>query len=426
MSSLKKTANVQMPVCVAPLAEPHRYYVLYGGRNGVKSWSVARHLVIRGASEPIRWLCTRETMLSISDSVHSLLEDQIKLIGLQSHYEIQKNAIYGHNGTRFVYAGLRGLKNDKTALKSYESFDGAWVEEAQSCSHSSWQTLIPTIRKAGSRIIVTFNPELTTDDTYQRFLVHTPPDTCLIHTSYRDNPWLSVEARADMDHLKATDPEEFEHVYEGACVQNVKGAVFAKEMRLVDSEQRIRAVPYNNSRPVDTFWDIGDRWTAIWLCQQFPFETRMLEYCEYEAASLADIVRDLQGKGYLYGCHWLPHDARAPQLSTGRTIEEQLRSAGYKVQVVPRVSVSARLNMLRLAFPQLWFDGDKCADGLQRIRHYRWSPEGTLGIEHREPLHDVNSHGVDALSYGAVVIKTPTNRDPLPQRKRPEVLSPWV
>ena len=391
-----------MPECMQRLSEPHRYYVLYGGRLGLKTWSVARHLLTRGIFEKIRVLCARETMEKISESVHTTLVDQIALLGYQRYYDVQEKKIQGTNGTRFVYTGLQSVIRDKTALKAYESFDALWVEEAQSCSHASWMTMIPTLRKKGSQFFVTFNPELETDDTYKRFILQTPPDCCLIKTSYRDNPWLSKEAIDDMEYLRATDPDEFEHVYEGACVQNVRGAVFAKEMRIVDAEQRIRAVPYNNSRPVDAFWDIGDRWTAIWLAQAFPFETRMIEYAEYEASSLADIVRDLQTKGYLYGCHWLPHDARAPQLSTGRTIEEQLRSAGYKVQVVPRVSVSARLNMLRLAFPQLWFDGDKCADGLQRLRHYRWSPEGTLGIEHREPLHDVNSH---ACLVGETIVR---------------------
>jgi phage terminase large subunit len=37
-------------------------------------------------------------------------------------------------------------------------------------SKKSWRTVLPTIRKPGSEIWVTFNPELESDDTYQRFV----------------------------------------------------------------------------------------------------------------------------------------------------------------------------------------------------------------------------------------------------------------
>ena len=215
-----------MPECAAFLAEPHRYKIMYGGRNGVKSWSMARQLLINAVARPIRWLCCRETMITIADSVHALLQDQIKSMGMGAHFDVQKSAIYGINGSRFVYAGLRGLRRDPTSLKSFESFDGAWVEEAQRVSKDSWNVLIPTIRKEGSEIWGSFNPELEKDETYQRFVLHPPPGAVVRETSYRDNPWLSEEARADMEHMKETDPSEFDHIYEGMCRNTVEGAYF--------------------------------------------------------------------------------------------------------------------------------------------------------------------------------------------------------
>ena len=84
-----------LPECVAALAENHRYYVLYGGRNGVKTWSVARHLLSWGIRESIRVLCCRETMNKIEESVHTCLSDQIKMLNLEAYYDVQKTAIYG-------------------------------------------------------------------------------------------------------------------------------------------------------------------------------------------------------------------------------------------------------------------------------------------------------------------------------------------
>jgi len=400
-------SRITMPACAAFLAEPHRYKVMYGGRNGVKSWSMARQLLINAVSRPIRWLCCREQMNTIADSVHALLSDQIKLMGMSAHFEIQKSAIIGINGSRFAFAGLRSLKHDLTSMKAYESFDGAWLEEGQSASHTGWETLIPTIRKQGSEIWCSFNPELETDDTWKRFLVNPPVNAMVVKTSYRDNLWLSDEARADMEHLRQTDPDEFEHIYEGSCVQTIQGAIYAKELRQTDADGRITRVPYEPSRPVFTFWDIGDRWTSIWFAQSFPYEYRLIDYLEDEALSLAQYFKLVQNKPYVYARHWLPHDAKATQLGTGRTIEEQAKSivGSDKVGVLPRMSLADGINAVRTIFPKCWFDGDKCADGLQALRHYKWIPDGTQGAQHREPFHDWASHPADAFRYFAMGIK---------------------
>jgi PBSX family phage terminase large subunit len=71
---------------------------------------------------------------------------------------------------------FEGLKHNVSRIRSIEGIDKAWAEEAQNISRSSWMTLIPTIRKDGSEIIVSFNPELETDETYQRFVAQPPND----------------------------------------------------------------------------------------------------------------------------------------------------------------------------------------------------------------------------------------------------------
>jgi phage terminase large subunit len=149
--------TAEFPEKLRCLWEPHRYKVLYGGRGGAKSWNIARWLVIEAARRQIRILCTRETQKSIADSVHKLLSDQIYMLGLGSSYRIERSKIYASTGSEFIFAGL---KHDPGALKSYEAVDVCWVEEAQTVSARSWDVLIPTIRKPGSEIVVSFNPDL--------------------------------------------------------------------------------------------------------------------------------------------------------------------------------------------------------------------------------------------------------------------------
>jgi phage terminase large subunit len=179
--------NVEFPEKLEFLFEPSRYKVLYGGRGSGKSWGVARALLVIGLQKSIRVLCAREFQNSISDSVHALLADQIKSMGLEDFYTVQNTSIFGANGTEFLFAGL---KHNITKIKSFEGVDIAWIEEAQTTSKSSWDTLIPTIRKEGSEIWITFNPELDTDETYKRFVVSPPSQAVTQKVNWSDNHWF--------------------------------------------------------------------------------------------------------------------------------------------------------------------------------------------------------------------------------------------
>lgn len=415
--------TAEFPAILQPLFAPARYKITYGGRGGAKSWSIARALLILGAQKKLRILCARETMRSISESVHHLLETQIDALGLHSRYTVEKATIRGTNGTEIIFAGLRlNVAN----IKSTEDVDIVWVEEAQAVSKHSWETLIPTIRKAGSEIWASFNPELETDDTFRRFVLNPPPGAVVIKLNWRDNPWFPDVLRAEMEHLRATDPDAYDHVWEGNCIRNVEGAVYAKELRALDQSGRICRVPYDASKPVHTFWDLGyGDSTAIWCAQVVGFEYRLIDYIESNRQSLADYLRDLQTRPYVWGTDYLPHDARAGQLGTGRSIEDMMRAAGRKVQIVPKLSVADGINAARTIFPQCWFDGDKCADGLQALRHYRYGIVQTLGSPTREPLHDWASHGSDAFRYFAVGIKAPQRTAPPPQARPNRNLSAW-
>ena len=157
MSKQLKTVEAEFPEKLAPLFEPMRYKIAEGGRGGAKSWSIARALVIKGSKKKLLILCAREVQKSIKDSVYRLLVDQINLLGLQARYTITKTSIKGKNGTEFFFEGLRHNPN---GIKSYEGIDIVWVEEAATVSKHSWGILIPTIRKDGSEIWFSFNPQL--------------------------------------------------------------------------------------------------------------------------------------------------------------------------------------------------------------------------------------------------------------------------
>lgn len=212
----------ELPDKAQPLFEPRRYKILHGGRGSSKSWTVARVLIIRASERRLRILCAREVQRSIHESVYQLLENQISAMGLAEQFEFKRDAIINRiTGSEFVFAGLRS--QDVGKIKSFEGADICWVEEAQTVSDRSWMVLIPTLRKPGSEIWVTFNPEYEEDATYQRFVLNPPDNSTVIEMNWQDNPWLSEELRAEKDYLLRTDPDSYEHVWGGKCITGKSG-----------------------------------------------------------------------------------------------------------------------------------------------------------------------------------------------------------
>jgi phage terminase large subunit len=375
--------------------------------------------LIQAAQRKMRILCAREVQNSIRDSVHKLLSDQINEFGLSDFYNITQHSIVGANGSEFVF---EGIKNNINKIKSYEGLDVCWVEEAHQVSKNSWDVLIPTIRKEGSEIWVTFNPELDTDETYRRFVLNPPANAIVRKVNWQDNPWFPEVLAQERDDLRERDFDAYLTVWEGNCRQVLDGAIYASEIREAVENKRICAVPYDKSVPVQTFWDLG--WadlTSIFFAQAVGFEYRIIDFYQDSRKPLSHYIDVLNQRGYTYSTDWLPHDARAKQLGTGRSIEEMMLEFGRKVQVVPMLSIEDGINAARTVFNRCYFDEAKTVDGLNCLRRYRYDVDDH-GNFSRRPLHDNNSHAADAFRYLAVSLTEPTK---LPA-KRKRAGSAWA
>ncbi|WP_341465541.1 PBSX family phage terminase large subunit [Delftia acidovorans] len=246
----RSRVRVEFPSKLRGLFQPKRFKVMYGGRGGAKSWSVAMALLVMGSNRPLRILCAREIQKSMRDSVHRLLSDQLAALGLGGFYEVLDTEIRGANGTLILFAGLQSHTVD--SIKSYEAIDIVWVEEAQSVSARSWEVLVPTIRWPGSEIWLTLNPDLATDATYARFIEAADSDTWLCEINWRDNPWFpEVLAKERRRHFKR-DPDTYWNVWEGRPKRTLAGAIYAKEVERLYNDDRVCLVPYNPKLPVHT------------------------------------------------------------------------------------------------------------------------------------------------------------------------------
>lgn len=401
--------SARFPSKLQFLFAPARYKVAYGGRGAAKSWGFARALLIQGYDRPLRILCAREIQKTIADSVHKLLSDQIVALGLEAYYRVQESAIYGTNGTEITFAGLR--QQDIGKIKSYEGVDICWVEEAQMVTKKSWDVLIPTIRKEGSEIWVSFNPELDTDETYQRFVLNPPPNSVVQKINYADNPWFPKVLDDERLHLMASDSEAYRNVWEGECRSSVEGAIFAREVAQIHEQKRIRPVPYDPLLKVHTIWDLG--WNdqmSIVLVQRASSELRVLEYIEDSHRTLDDYVAQLKERRFNWGHDWLPHDGQAKDYKSGKSAEEIIKALGRSPKIVPKLDVEAGIKAARMVLPRCYFDETKTLRLVDCLKRYRRAINANTQ-EPGAPLHDEYSHGADAFRYLAVVADQLSNDD---------------
>ena len=250
MSNQKTIA--QFPDKLDFLFQPHRYKVAYGGRGSGKSWGFARALLLQASNKPLRILCAREIQRSIRQSVHQLLTDQIQSLGLGPFYEVLEAEIRGINGSLFSFTGL--ANNTVESIKSFEGVQIVWCEEAQTISRKSWDILIPTIRKPDSEIWVSFNPNIDTDNTYQRFVVEPPENAKVVKVNWQDNPWFPQVLEDERQHSLKTNPD-YANIWEGDCKAAVDGAIYSNEIREAQEGNRITTVPYDPMMKVHVVMD---------------------------------------------------------------------------------------------------------------------------------------------------------------------------
>jgi phage terminase large subunit len=328
------------------------------------------------------------------------LGDQIKAMGLESFFDVQRTAIYGKNGSEFSFAGL---KHNVTSIKSFEGVDICWIEEGQAVSKVSWETLIPTIRKPDSEIWVTFNPDLDTDETYKRFVVNPPSTAKIAKVNWSDNPWFPQVLKDELEDLKARNVDSYLNVWEGHTRQMLDGAVYANELRKAQEEGRIRELKIDKSIPVQTFWDLG--WadmTSIWFVQTIAGgEVRVIDFYQNCQKTIDHYVQVLQDKGYVYKDWWLPHDAENKNM-TGKSVKDILEGMGKPIRITPKLSIADGINAARTLMDRCFIDETRCADGLQNLRHYRYDVDPNTKMFSNKPLHDQHSHAADAWRYVAV------------------------
>ena len=360
-----------------------RYKVAFGGRGSGKSWSVARSLILLALTKKHRILCTRQLQTSIKDSVHKLLCDSIDGLGFNKYFDITRDSIRCHNGSEFIF---KGLQNQTNEIKSIEGIDYCWVEEAQSVSKDSWEILIPTIRKEGSEIWITFNPDRDEDATYQRFIKNPPPDSIIQLVNYNDNPWFPDVLRKEMEYDKEVDFGKYEHIWLGKTVIDTDAQIYHGKFELKEFETPEKATFYYGCD-----WGFANDPTAIVRC----FIQDQCLYIDYEAGGVGVEFEELPA---LFDSipeikRW---DIRADN-ARPETISYMARH-NYRVKACPKWkgSVEDGIEYIR-SFRRIYVH-TRCKHTYEEFKFYSYKQDKNTG-DILPIVLDKDNHYLDALRY---------------------------
>lgn len=217
--------QIQTPEVFEPLLKPSRYKGAHGGRGSGKSHFFAELLIEQCLLQKTDAVCIREIQKSLNQSVKKLIELKIEALKVGHLFEVQESVIKAPYGGLIIFQGMQNHTAD--SIKSLEGYDIAWVEEAQSLSQRSLDLLRPTIRKQGSEIWFSWNPDADTDpvDAFLRS-ENPPPDAVVVEANYKDNPFLPDVLRAEMEYDQRRDPDKYAHIWLGKYKKNSEARVF--------------------------------------------------------------------------------------------------------------------------------------------------------------------------------------------------------
>lgn len=315
------------------------------------------------------------------------------------------------NGSRIQLFGA----DNADALRGL-FFDGIVADEYGDWKPSVWGYVIrPALADRGGWAVIIGTPK----GRNQFFEIHQ-------HAQVNED-WLAVTIKAsesgllpqkELDALKLELSEdawrqEMECDFDAA----LPGAIWGKELWQLEQDGRCKASLYDPELKTHAVLDLGfSDDTAIWWFQVGK-ELRLIDYYSTNGMPIAHYHDVLKAKPYQYG-EWLylPHDARAKSLQTGRSIEEQFRSLGWKTRIVPELGLMDGIQAARLTLADCYFD-DKCREGIETLKQYQREYDEDKRCFRDKPRHDWTSHAADSFRYASLVWREEMKpKEPVPTK----------
>ena len=402
-----------------PLLAPARYKGAHGGRGSGKSHFFGEKLIEDCLAEPgdyngegMRAVCIREVQKDLAQSSKLLIETKLRTMGLgeADGFKVFKAEIQTPGDGIIIFKGMNDYSAD--SIKSLEGFKRAWWEEAQTATAHSLNLLRPTLRAEGAERWFSWNPRRKTDpiDILLRG-VEKPTGSVIVRANWRDNPFFTSELEQERQDCLRQQPEQYQHIWEGAYVSVIEGAYYAKCLNEARLQGRIGRVAADPLMMVRLFFDIGGTGAradavSIWAAQFIGKEIRVIDYYEAVGQPLATHLEWMRERGYTpkRAQIWLPHDGETHDKVFDVSYESALKAALYDVTVVPnqgKGAAKSRIETGRRKFPAMWFNESTTSPGLEALGWYHEKKDENRGIG-LGPEHDWSSHGGDSFGLMAI------------------------
>jgi phage terminase large subunit len=230
-----------------------------------------------------------------------------------------------------------------------------------------------------------------------------------------------IDAHELADAKRGMSDDQYEQEFECSFEAAILGAFYGREMRVAEDQGRVTSVPYDPEWTVHTAWDLGRTdSTCIWWYQVVAGEVRVIDYHGSAGQDVPFYARVIKSKPYKYGTHWLPHDARAKTLASGRSVIEQLGDhlGITNLRIAPQLSVQDGIQAVRLMLPRCWFDRERCDDGVEALKQYQREWDDNNKVFKDKPLHDWASDPADAFRMLALSWAEEFKNKPIPTEIR--------
>jgi hypothetical protein len=225
--------------------------------------------------------------------------------------------------------------------------------------------------------------------------------------SLRKRAWYVATRLNDFSDDEEKMWQEHPSTVEEAFKVGTDGLILGKQISIARQQNRITRVPYRPELPVNTFWDIGvGDDIAIWFHQAVGLMDHFIGYFECSGEPYSYIMAEFQRRGYVYGHHWLPHDAahRRPGAMVIETPQQMIEGLGLRnVHIVERTPdlMAAAMPALKEDFVNYVFDEEGCKDGLIHLEGYTKSWNENMGVWSDTPKKNGHQHAADALRQKA-------------------------
>jgi len=219
----------------------------------------------------------------------------------------------------------------------------------------------------------------------------------------------NILPQEDIDMMKKMmDEEQFAQEMLCSFEASVRGALYARQIEAMELQERIGEYPMEKDLPLHVVMDLGwhDDTTIGYYQQRFDGNVMIRSHADnlkpisHYIEHIKTTWKENKAKP---GTVWLPHDAKAKTLQTGRSIVEHFRKAGIKPRMVPELGLLDGIAATRTGFPGWYFHKPHTAKLVLALKSYHRKYDEEKKIFTDDPVHDWSSHYADMFRYANIV-----------------------